>query len=156
MAIADLDRALAGARRVLLDSSTLIAYHSPHEDVHHLAHHLLSRIEDTGDRLTGYLSAVSAMELLVRPIKAGNPALTFMHTFLNSFPNLTVLPVDLEVAMQAATLRAMSTVKSPDALIIASGLLANCDAIVFNDEAWGKSIQPHFRRFKWLYLKAFG
>jgi hypothetical protein len=30
---------------------------------------------------------------------------------------------------------------------------ANCDVIIFNDEAWGKSIQRHFRRFKWLYLK---
>ncbi len=155
MAVADLDRALAGAGRVLLDSSTLIAFHSPNEDVHHLAHHLLVRIEDNADHLTGYLSAVSAMELLVRPIKAGNPALTFMHTFLNSFPNLTILPVDLEVAIQAATLRAITAIKAPDALIVASGLLANCDAIVFNDEAWGKSIQPHFRRFKWLYLKTF-
>lgn len=155
MASAELDRALSGVTRILLDSSTLIAFHSPHEDVHHLAHHLLTRIEDSTDRLTGYFSAVSAMELLVRPIKAGGPALTFMHAFLNSFPNLTILPVDLGVAIQAATLRAITAVKSPDALIVASGLLANCEAIIFNDETWGKSIQPHFRQFKWLYLKTY-
>jgi len=46
MATADLDAAMAGATRVLLDSSALIAFHSPLEDVHYLAHHLLTRIED--------------------------------------------------------------------------------------------------------------
>ncbi|HVC79048.1 MAG TPA: hypothetical protein VNL35_00910 [Chloroflexota bacterium] len=78
-----------------------------------------------------------------------------MHTFLGTFPNLTLLPVDLQVAMQAATVRAVTGLEVPDALIVASGLLANCEAIIFNDEAWGKSIQPHFRQFKWLYLKTY-
>ncbi len=155
MAISDLDAALAGATRVLLDSSALIAFHSPLEDVHHLAHHLLGRIEDDHDSLQGYFSAISAMELLVRPIKAGGPSLTFMHTFLIAFPNLTLLAVDLQVAMQAATLRAVTGLNTPDALIIACGLLANCEAIIFNDEAWSKYMQPHFRQFKWLYLKTY-
>ncbi|HXT34705.1 MAG TPA: PIN domain-containing protein [Chloroflexota bacterium] len=155
MASAELDRALAGATRVLLDSSTLIAFHSPREEVHPLARHLLARIEDNTDPLAGYFSSVSAMELLVRPIKAGGSALTFMHAFLSSFPNLTLLPVDLEVAIQAATLRAVTAVESPDALTVASGLLANCEAIIFNDEAWGKRIQPHFRQFRWIYLRTY-
>ena len=155
MASADLDAALAGATRVLLDSSTLIAFHSPQEYVHPLARHLLGRIENDSDPLTGYYSAVSAMELLVRPIKAGHHALAYMHTFLSSFPNLTILPVDLQVATQAATLRAIAGLKPPDALIVASALLANCEAIIFNDEAWGTRLSPHFTRYRWIYLKKY-
>lgn len=155
MASADLDLALADATRVLLDSSTLIAFHSPQEYVHQLARHLLGRIENVADPLTGYCSAVSAMELLVRPIKAGHPALAYMHTFLSSFPNLTILPVDLQVATQAATLRAMVGLKSPDALIVGAAMLANCEAVVFNDEEWGKRLSPRLPRYKWIYLRKY-
>ncbi len=152
MSLADLDKALAGCTRILLDSSSLIAYHSPAEDVHHLARHLLGRIEDDQDPLCAYCSVITAMELLVRPIKAGSHALTFMHTFLSAYPHLTLLPIDLQVATQAATVRAITNLKSPDCLIIASGLLANCDAIVFNDGVWGARLRPHFKQFRWICL----
>jgi hypothetical protein len=38
----------------LLDSSTLIAYHSPHEHASPLATHLLNRIADLDDPIIGY------------------------------------------------------------------------------------------------------
>jgi len=41
---------------------------------------------------------------------------------------------------------------SPDCLIIASGLLANCDALVFNDVVWGTRLRPHFKQFRWICL----
>lgn len=71
-----------------------------------------------------------------------------MYAFLRSFPNLGVLPVDLDVANTAATLRAIRNVKLPDALIIASGLLAGCQAIVTNDEAWKTRLGSRFREFR--------
>jgi predicted nucleic acid-binding protein len=147
-----LDKAVNGCTRVLLDSSTLIAFHSPQETVHPLARHLLTRVEDDQDPLAAYYSAVTAMEVLVRPIKAGSHELTFMHAFLTSYPHLILLPVDLHVATQAATLRAMTNLRSPDCLILASGMLANCEALVYNDEAWGTRLRAHFSTFRWIYL----
>ncbi|MBI2939567.1 MAG: PIN domain-containing protein [Chloroflexi bacterium] len=75
-----------------------------------------------------------------------------MHTFLTTFPNLIVLPMDLQVATSAATLRAMQNVSVPDAVIVASGLLTGCEAIVSNDEEWRRRLQPLFPQFKWVYL----
>jgi predicted nucleic acid-binding protein len=152
---AELDSALAGCTRALLDSSALIAYHSPAEDVHHLARHLLERIEDEQDPLCAYYSAITAMELLMRPIRAGSHALTFKHAFLSAYPYLTLLPVDLQVATQAATVRALSNLKTPDCLIIACGLLANCDALVFNDEAWGSRLRHDFKQIPWICLREY-
>lgn len=75
-----------------------------------------------------------------------------MHTFLTDFPNLTALPVDLAVASQAANLRTTTEIRLPDALIIASGLLAGCELIVSNDEQWKRRFEPMFPMFRWAYL----
>jgi predicted nucleic acid-binding protein len=75
-----------------------------------------------------------------------------MHVFLRSFPNLSALPVDLDVASHAASLLAIKNLKTPDALIVASGILAGCQAIVTNDPEWKKKLEPLFREFRWVYL----
>jgi predicted nucleic acid-binding protein len=95
---------------------------------------------------------ISASELLVRPIRSGRERADFMHTFLTTFPGLTLLPVDLVVAVQAATLRSTVNVRLPDALIVASGLLAGCEVIVSNDERWKRRFAPLYPQFRWFYL----
>ena len=152
MASGDLDAALGAAERILVDSSTLLAYHGAAERAHPLARHLLGRIGHGADPLRGYYSVVSASEILVRPIRTGEPAFTSTYQFLTSFANLTVLPVDLAVATQAATLRAITNIRLPDALIVASGLMAGCEAIVSNDAQWRRRFEPLFPQFQWLYL----
>ncbi len=153
MATRDLDAAFGPAERALLDSSMLIAFHSPAERAHPLAEHLLERIARPQDPLRGYCSVVSAVELLVRPIRTSQERFTFMHTFLTQFPNLAVLPMDMVVAVQAATLRATTNLPLPDAVVIASGLLAGCEAIVTNDSRWKRRGEALFRQFRWLYLE---
>jgi predicted nucleic acid-binding protein len=137
---------------VLLDSSALIAFHQPAELAHPLARRVLDRIGKDADPLIGFFSMVTAAELLVRPIRSGIAELGFMHAFLTSFPNLHGLPMDLHVAQQAATLRATVGLRLPDAIIVASGLLAGCEAIVTNDEAWREPLSPQFRQFRWICL----
>ena len=140
--------------RVFLDTSTCIAYYSTHEVVHPLARHVLGRIASGHNPLTGYVSAVTAAELLVRPIRAGATDLEYTHAFLRAFPNLNLLPVDFEVALQAATIRATTRLPLPDALLVASATLSACEAIVTNDEAWHRRLHPLFPDFRWLYLSA--
>jgi len=152
VAIADLDLALGSMERILLDSSTLIAFHTAQEEAHPLAVHLLGRIERADDPLRGYCSVINATELLVRPIRTGQREFTFMHTFLTGYPNLTLLPVDMFVATQTAALRASTNIRLPDAMIIGSGLLAGCEAVVSNDEGWKRRCEPLFSDFRWLYL----
>ena len=152
MASGDLDAALGAAERILIDSSTLLAYHGPAERAHPLARHLLGRIGHDRDPLRGYYSVVSASEILIRPIRTGELAYTSMYQFLTSYPSLTMLPVDLAVATQAATLRAITNIRLPDALIVASGLMAGCEVIVSNDAQWRRRFEPLFPQFQWLYL----
>lgn len=152
MATSDLDRALGDAELLLLDSSAVVAFHNPHEDVHPLAEHIFRRIEDEADRLRGCLSVVSFAEILVRPHRVSHVEFTYMHDFVFNLPNLTLLPMDATVAMQAATIRSSMRLSLPDAVVIASGLLSGCEAIVSNDTRWKQRGAGLFPRFRWIYL----
>jgi predicted nucleic acid-binding protein len=149
-----LDSALGGSERALLDTSTLIAFQNPGERAHHLATHLLGRIQRDEDSLRGFYSVVSASEILIRPLRTGPDRVAFVHSFITSFPNLTLLPVDLSVSMLAAAIRSGFGLRLPDALVVASGLLAGVEAIVSNDARW-RRLQPSFREFRWIYLGDF-
>jgi hypothetical protein len=46
----------------------------------------------------------------------------------------------------------MTSVRLPDALIVATGLLSNCEVIISNDERWKRQFEPLFPQFRWLYL----
>lgn len=155
MPAAELDAALGPAQRALVESTAVIAFHTAADRTHALAKHLFARIEDPADPLAGFYSVVTAAECLVRPLRAGSAAHAYMHAFLTSFPHLHPLVVDFAVAQQAATIRASTNLKLPDALIVASGLLAGCEAIVTSDQDWVGRLKPLFPRFRWVYLPAY-
>jgi len=155
VSIEALDTTLGSSTSVLLDSTAFIAFHAAQDATDALARHVLSRIERADDPLRGFYCVVSVAELLVRPVCAGPREEMYMHAFLTSFPNLQALNVDFHVAHQAANLRAVRNVKTPDALILACGLLAGCEAIVGNDEAWVTRLKPLFPEFRWIYLPSY-
>jgi predicted nucleic acid-binding protein len=55
---------------------------------------------------------------------------------------LTLLPVDLHVAQEAASLRATHNFKTPDALVIATGIVGQVGHLVTNDAEWKKKLAP--------------
>lgn len=106
MGARELDAALRGVERVVVDSSTLIAFHSPGEAAHSLADRLLRRIESGSDDLRGYYAMVSAVELLVRPIRTGQERVTFMRCEVALVASLAVgdQPVQLPLAFMLGLL----------------------------------------------------
>jgi predicted nucleic acid-binding protein len=152
MNIADLDASLGDAQRVFLDTSICIAYHSANEAAYPLARHLIQRIEADTDPLAGYISVITAAELLVRPLRSAGPDLVVMHTFLRRLPNLHVVDVDFEVAHQAANIRALTRLALADALIVATAIMSACAVVVTNDEQWARRLAPLYPQFRWIYL----
>jgi predicted nucleic acid-binding protein len=152
MDVVDLDAALDGAHRVFVDSSACLAYHSTAERIHPLARHLFARVASDADPLAAYISVVSVTEMLIRPIRAGSQDLMLVSGFFRAFPNLHVVDVNLDIAIEAATLRAISRLALPDSLLVGTALLSGCEAIVTNDEKWSRRLSPLFPRFTWIYL----
>lgn len=85
-------------------------------------------------------------------MRAGGADLTYLHTFLRGYPNLNLLPVGLDVALQAATIRALARFPMPDSLLIASAMVSSCEMVVSNDRDWQRRLQGYFAQFRWLYL----
>lgn len=156
MSLADLGRAVPEGDRVLLDSTCLIAYLNDGERASPVANHVLDRWVRSG-RNPAIVSMVSVMECLIRPIKAGPEAKASVLDFLTHFPNLKAQEIDLAVAQEAARLRATFGFSPPDALVIASGLIAQVAHLVTNDLRWKKQLQSHRigTPIKILYLDDF-
>jgi hypothetical protein len=88
------------------------------------------------------VSPITAMEILVRPLRSAPAGVVHVHGFLTKWPNLTLLPVDIHVAQEAASLRALHAFKAPDALVIATGIVGQVAHLVTNDTEWRKKLAP--------------
>ena len=126
---------------MLIDTSVLIAYFEPSDSTHTLATFLIDDCVRTG-RNPAIVSAVTAMEILVRPLRVAPKSAIHVHAFLTQWPNLTLVNVDLHVAQEAASLRAQHAFKAPDALVIASGIVGQVAHLITNDSQWRKKLAP--------------
>lgn len=124
--------ALRNITRIGIDTSPIIYLVEKHPRYFPLMADILSLISN------GNISAISTMvtltEVLTYPIKQGNLQLAneYEKILLNSI-GFRIIAVDVPVARRAAELRAQYNLKTPDALQIATALVAGCDAFLTND-----------------------
>jgi predicted nucleic acid-binding protein len=79
-------------------------------------------------------SVLARMEVLVVPKRHGREDLCQRYRDLfDSFPNLAVHPIGAEIAELAAELRAAHTLRTPDALHLATAIHAGAKAFVSED-----------------------
>jgi predicted nucleic acid-binding protein len=76
-----------------------------------------------------------------------------VHGFLTKWPNLKLLPVEIHMAQEAASLRAAYGFKAPDALVIATGLVGQVAHLVTNDAEWRKKLLPVKERVRVTMLR---
>jgi predicted nucleic acid-binding protein len=90
---------------------------------------------DSG-RIRLVTSALTLLEVLVVPLRAGNLALAERYeAILTHGRGLDLVPLDTGLLRAAAQLRARHRVRTPDALQLAAALLRGCSAFVTNDRA---------------------
>jgi uncharacterized protein len=155
MSVRSIERAIPAGTRLLLDSTSLVAYLNRAERVSNVS---ASIVDDfvASARNPAIISTVSVAEVLVRPLRAEPPD-DYAHVldFLTGFPNLRCVSVDLHVAQEAASLRATYGLSTPDALIVATGIVAQVGCIITNDERWVRKLQPLARRISVVYLNRY-
>lgn len=135
MGVAALAAALASHSIVFVDTMVLVYLLENHPVYGDLAATVMDTIEQ-GD-VTGVTSVLTLAELLTGPAQAGNlTALRDYELYLTNFPNLTLRPIDADVARKIATVRAATGLRTPDAIQLATAELAGATAIVGNDKQW--------------------
>lgn len=84
--------------------------------------------------LLAVTSALTLLETLVVPIRAGNQRLADRYeVLLSQSRGLYLVDLDRPLLRRAAEVRAVSGLKTPDALQVAAALQAGCTAFVTND-----------------------
>ena len=82
-------------------------------------------------------SAITMTELLVQPYRdEAEERVDAFYGLLSTYPNLTWMPPDLEVADLAARLRARYRLRTPDALQAATAVRSGATGLVTNDPAF--------------------
>jgi len=85
-------------------------------------------------RWAGVTSAVTLLEVLIAPYRAGDAALAARYeALLTRSRSLHLVDLDRPLLRSAAQLRATTHIRTPDALQLAAALRARCTAYLTND-----------------------
>jgi predicted nucleic acid-binding protein len=142
---ARLERALPAGDRLLLDTTTLAAYFDATEATHPVARHVIDELVASG-RNPAIVSMITVMEILVRPLRASPPGHHTVLAFLGHVPNLEAVPLSVEMAQEAASLRAVQRFSPPDALVIGTGIACQVARLVTNDGDWPRKLAEYADR----------
>ena len=131
-----LKSAIPAGETLLLDTSAVLAYLAGSEPASGAAASVIDGFVAIG-RNAAVVSAITVTETLVRPLRAASPtAVRLVEDFLLRFPNLRVEPVTTTIAREAARIRAATAVATPDALILATAVMAPAPVVVGGDASW--------------------
>jgi predicted nucleic acid-binding protein len=117
---------------IALDTAPLIYYIEEHPIYLPLVDPFFDAL-DSGE-LRVVTSTMTLLEVLVQPLRRGDDALVrrYRHILLNH-SGFEILAVSSRIAEEAARLRAMHKVSPPDALQLATAVVAGATAFVTND-----------------------
>ena len=147
MDAADLEAAIEPGASLLVDTSVALAYLAGSEPTSQLAEQLFDAFVSTG-RNPASLSTVTVEEILVRPFRLGTTAVATAEGFLRHFAEIGLVAVTYDIAREAARIRAVAGLRTPDALIIATAVVAGTDILVTNDRSWrtvAETVAPDLR-----------
>jgi predicted nucleic acid-binding protein len=78
-------------------------------------------------------SEITLLETLVMPIRQSNTDLIRRYEAMLFFPEISLISVSQTILRSAATLRAQTTLKTPDAIHAATALSTGCNLFLTND-----------------------
>ncbi|HSK75653.1 MAG TPA: PIN domain-containing protein [Thermoanaerobaculia bacterium] len=115
-----------------LDASIFIYFMEENPDFLSVVEPVFSAIDE--EQLEAATSSLTLLEALVLPLRTGNLEIARSYEeLLTRSRGLKLISLDLGVLRAAAHLRAVTRLKTPDSLQIASAIIAGCPVFVTND-----------------------
>lgn len=120
---------------IAIDTSIIIYHLEAHPGYIAYTTQILKAIQSGACR--GVVSDITLLELLVLPLRQERLDVADEYEILlTNFHNLTLAPVTRSVILKAASIRATTGLKTPDALIIATAMEQGATLIITNDRQW--------------------
>jgi predicted nucleic acid-binding protein len=99
-------------------------------------------------KLEAVTSELSVAECLVKPLRDRAEKIVAAYLrFLDGRPTLPLLPIDRDILLTAARLRASLDIRLPDAIHVATALRAHCSIFLTNDKRL--KLPPEIRKAIW-------
>lgn len=123
--------------RILLDSCIWIYYLEDHPHFADIIEDVLEHCVNSGLQL--FCSELSLFEIKIGPLRCGKERIAAEYqVYLDQFPGLSLRPIDRAVLNRAARIRVRFGIKTPDAIILATGIESNATLALTNDQQWKK------------------
>ena len=119
---------------IAIDTPPFIYFFERHPQFLPISESVISRCDDLDDPLQAITSVITVTEVMVRPFQLGQQELARAYERrLTGQRGLTVIPVDTDIAVRAAELRARYRFPVPDAVQLATAIETGCQLFVTND-----------------------
>jgi len=119
--------------KVFLDTCILIYFLEDHKYFGQPAKKILEQVEE--GHMRAEISVLTMTELLTGPYRVDNDLLALeYHALFYYFPNLKLVDVNLDIAVEAARIRGSYDFAVPDSILLASALHTKVDAFITNDQ----------------------
>lgn len=123
------------ANTVFVDTAPLIYFFEDHAEYAQVIADILS--EFLHNRVQILTSMVTYIELLTMPQKAGDKILAAKYRdYLTNSDEVSIYPLNISVADKTVELKAQYGLKTPDAIQLATSIVAGADYVLTNDKGW--------------------
>jgi len=130
---------LSPGQRICLDTSVLIYYFNKHERYFAVCRDIVHAVES--EQLSAVISTITEMELLVEPLaNAQHRTVRGIEGLLDRLRRLQIMPVDRQLARQAARVRAETKLRGLDALVATTAIETGCRCILGNDREFARRV----------------
>ena len=124
-------------QRVALDTSIFIYQLQANPRYVDLSHRIFTWLERPAS--SAVTCTITLTELLVQPYRDSDEQLiNGFLSLITTFPNLTWIAPNLDIAVLAAQLRALHRLRTPDALQAATAIHAQATALITNDPVFDR------------------
>jgi predicted nucleic acid-binding protein len=119
--------------KIALDTSVFIYFLESHPEYAPIVTPIFKAADCRSLQLC--MSVITLLEVLVVPYRQGRQDLvTAYETILEQSDSIRLIPISADLSRQAAQLRALYGIRTPDALQIAAGIIAQADVFLTNDQ----------------------
>ena len=130
-----LEKFLEQHRKIGLDTSVFIFQVDENPRYIHLTHRVFEWLQSS--RNAGVTSTITMLEVLVQPYReAEDERIDNFYALLSTYPHLTWIETNLEIADRAAQLRTRFNLRTPDAIQAATAIAGNATGFISNDPAF--------------------
>ncbi len=126
-------KSYSNCKQPFLDNCVLIYFLEGHEVFGRQTKEIMELVES--GTIKASISALTFTELLTGPYRSKNDLLALeYHALLYYFPNLEIVDINLDIAVDAAKIRNTYDFATPDSLLLATALHVKADAFITSDK----------------------